>query len=129
MHRNIQVVLGSAALSMGAVVGLSTAALAATLDCTNAEVAAAYPGTCVPIPGQISDNVTAPGAGGGSAGGGGAEAGGAAAGTSVSSGRGAVASLPFTGDEILVLSLAGAAALAAGTALTVAGRRRGATTA
>ena len=34
------------------------------------------------------------------------------------------ASLPFTGDEVLVLSIAGIAALAAGAAMVVAGRRR-----
>jgi hypothetical protein len=140
MHRNIQVVLGSAALSLGVVVGLPTAAMATTASCTPAQVAAAYPNVCVPQPQPIRDNVTAPGAGGGTTGGGGGTsgggttgggttAGGTTAGGTVSSGRGAVASLPFTGDEVLVLGLAGAAALAAGTALTVAGRRRGTTTA
>jgi hypothetical protein len=140
MHRNVQVILGGAALSLGVVVGLPTAAMATTASCTPAQVAAAYPNVCVPQPQPIRDNVTAPGAGGGASGGGGGgttgggtvgggtTSGGTGGGT-VSSGRGAVASLPFTGDEILVLGVAGAAALAAGTALTVAGRRRGTTTA
>jgi hypothetical protein len=142
MHRNIQVVLGGAALSLGVVVGLPAAAMASsTPDCTNAQIAAQYPNVCVPQPQPIRDNVTAPGEGGTTGGGttgggttgggttGGGTSGGSTSGGTVSSGRGAVASLPFTGDEILVLSLAGAAALAAGTALTVAGRRRGMTTA
>lgn len=122
MHRTVQVALGGAALSLGVVVGLPTAALATTtVDCTNAEIAAQYPEVCVPAPQPITDNVDSPGTGGGSAGGG--TAGGGTAGGSTSSGR--AAALPFTGDEILVLGLAGGAALAAGTALTVAGRRRG----
>jgi len=138
MHRNVKVALGGAALSIGVVVGLPSVAGATTLDCTNAAIAAQYPQVCVPQPQPITDTPTAPGTGGatgGGATGGGATGGGSTGGSvstgggTVSSGRGAVASLPFTGDEILVLSLAGAAALAAGTALTVAGRRRGATTA
>lgn len=128
MHRTVQVALGGAALSLGVVVGLPTAALATTtVDCTNAEIAAQYPDVCVPVE-EITDTVDSPGTGGGEAGGG-TTGGGGTAGGSTSSGRGAVGALPFTGDEILVLSLAGAAALAAGTALTVAGRRRGTTTA
>jgi hypothetical protein len=122
MHRNLKVALGGAALTAGVVVGLPSAALAGSLDCTNAEIAARYAAVCVPAPGGIGDNVTSPG-GGGSVGGG------ATGGGSVSAGRGGVGSLPFTGDEILVMTLAGAGALAAGSALTVAGRRRGAATA
>jgi hypothetical protein len=70
MHRHIKVALGGAALSAGVVVGLPTAAMAATLDCTNAAIAASYPAVCVPAPQPITDNVTAPGTGGGSVGGG-----------------------------------------------------------
>jgi hypothetical protein len=117
MHRNLKVALGGAALTAGVVVGLPTAAFAGSVDCTNAEIAAKYAAVCVPAPGAVGDNVTSPGAGG-SVGGG-----------SVSAGRGGVGSLPFTGDEILVMTLAGAGALAVGSALTVAGRRRGAATA
>ena len=133
MHRNVKVALGGAALSVGVVVGLPTAALATPICNT-------YSGTCVipptaPPSTPVVGGVDSPGTGGGSTGGG-STGGGSIGGTgggggsgAVSSGRGAVNALPFTGDEILVLSLAGAAALAAGTALTVAGRRRGATTA
>lgn len=39
------------------------------------------------------------------------------------------ATLPFTGGEVLLLGLVGAGALAGGTALVVAGRRRGVTAA
>jgi len=158
MHRNLKVALGGAALSVGVVVGLPAVALADPVDCTDAEIAALYPEACIPKPSEMVDAVTPPAApsqpvvggntgggtaGGGTAGGGtaggstagGSTAGGSTAGGStigggsVSSGRGAVESLPFTGDEVLVLGLAGAAALAIGTGLTVAGRRRGATTA
>jgi hypothetical protein len=122
MHRTLKVALGGTALSVGVVVGLPGIALASAPDCTDGAVAARYAAVCVPAQGAIGDNVTAPGSAGGTTGGG-------TAGGSVSSGRGSVGALPFTGDEILVLGLAGAAALAAGSALTVAGRRRGAATA
>lgn len=39
------------------------------------------------------------------------------------------ASLPFTGGDVVLLSLAGSAAIAGGAALVMAGRRRGVTTA
>lgn len=114
MHRTITVALGGAALTFGALVALPGVASAQEVDCTDAQVAAAYPDVCVAVPGTPI--------GGGSAGsGGGAPTGGAASGGSTT---GSGSSLPFTGDEVLVLSLTGAGALAAGTALAVAGRRR-----
>ena len=147
MHRNVKVALGGAALSLGVVVGMPTAALGQEIDCTIAEIAAKYPERCVQtspttppstppsIPVTGGEQAPGQGSGGGSTGGGtaggstGGTGGGAGAGQVVSSGRAAADTLPFTGDEILVLSIAGAAALAAGTALTVAGRRRRTTTA
>ena len=118
MHRTAHVALGSAALTLGALVALPGVALAQEIDCTNAEVAAVYPDVCVPVPSTPI---------GGSSGGGGAGSGGggtATGGTKTGGGRGGGSSLPFTGDEVLVLSLTGAGALAAGTALAAAGRRR-----
>lgn len=51
-------------------------------------------------------------------------AGGGAGVGSVTSARTSPATLPFTGDEILVMSVLGASALALGAGLVVAGRRR-----
>lgn len=151
MHRTAKVALSGAALSWGVVLGLPSAALAATLDCTLAEVRAAYPEKCLAQPGQLPDRTEQPGGIGGSDGGAGTGGGGAGEGTAgggtagggtsggglsggdtaggSAGGAGAAGSLPFTGDEILVLSLAGGVALASGAALTVAGRRRRVTTA
>ena len=132
MHRNVKVALGGAALSLGVVVGLPTAALAdPTIDCSIAEIAAKYAEICAPVGGEVPDNEEQPvvGGGGGSGTGGGSTGGGTAGGSAGGGVASQASSLPFTGDEILVLSLVGAAALAGGTALTVAGRRRGATTA
>jgi len=50
-----------------------------------------------------------------------------AAGSSGTRGSATPSSLPFTGGETALLGLAGAGTLAAGTALVVASRRRGAT--
>lgn len=148
MHRTITVALGGAALSLGAIVGFPAVAFAD--PCPTGEVPGGYTGTCVPQPGPIGGGDTAAGTGGGgtttpgtttpgtttpgtaTAGGAGTTAAGGAgtttaggAGTTTAGGR-APATLPFTGDEVLVLSLAGAGAVAAGTALVVAGRRRSA---
>lgn len=119
MNRTFHVALGGAALTFGAIVGLPGAAMAQEIDCDDEQVAAQYPEVCVDLPDEVGGGVTSPGAGGG---------GGTTGGTAGGGGTTA-ASLPFTGDEVLVLSLAGAGALAAGTAMVVAGRRRGAPTA
>lgn len=117
MHRTFHVALGGAALTLGAVVALPGVALAQQVDCDDDQVAAAYPDICVDLPDEVDGGTTSPGTGpgspGGTAGGGGTTPG----------------TLPFTGDEVLVLSIAGAGALAAGTAMVVAGRRRGTPTA
>lgn len=124
MHRNIHVALGGAALTLGALVALPGVALAQEIDCDDDQVAALYPEVCVDEPGTPIDGgdggagtgVTPPATGGTTTGGGTATGG--------TTTRGGASSLPFTGDEVLVLSLAGAGALAAGTALAAAGRRR-----
>ena len=72
-----------------------------------AQAACAYPFDCP----------TGGGAGGGGAGGGGSVAGPTGGGGSA---------LPVTGGELVLMTTAGAGALAAGTVLVVAGRKRGA---
>ena len=71
-----------------------------------AQAACAYPFDCP----------TGGGAGGGGAGGGG----------SVARPTGGGSALPVTGGELVLMTTAGAGALAAGTVLVVAGRKRGA---
>ena len=124
MHRTIHVALGGAALTLGALVVLPGVALAQEkVDCGDKAVAAKYPKVCV-------DKPVKPITGGTGVGGAGvtpATAGGTVTGettTGAGAATGGASSLPFTGDEVLVLSLAGAGALAAGTALAAAGRRR-----
>ena len=124
MHRTIHVALGGAALTLGALVALPGVALAQEIDCTDAAVAAKYPEVCVPVPGGTID-----GNNGGPATGEvtptlAPSVGKPVTGTTTGAATGGAASLPFTGDEVLVLSIAGAGALAAGTALAAAGRRR-----
>ncbi len=135
MHRTIHVTLGGAALTLGALVALPGVALAQEIDCDDDEVAVLYPDVCIDEPGTPIGG----GAGGGGTGGtpttpppatgtpatgGGTATGGTTTGAGTASTGGAASTLPFTGDEVLVLSLAGAGALAAGTALVAAGRRR-----
>ena len=127
MHRTIHVALGGAALTLGALVALPGVALAQEIDCTDAAVAAKYPEKCVPVPGGTIDGnnggpatgevtpTLAPSVGKPVT---------ATTGTTTGAATGGASSLPFTGDEVLVLSIAGAGALAAGTALAAAGRRR-----
>ena len=47
--------------------------------------------------------------------------------STVTNGRTAPSSLPFTGGEVVLIAAAGAAAVAAGAGMVVGGRRRGAT--
>jgi len=131
MHRTLHVALGGAALTLGALVALPGVALAQEVDCDDDQVAALYPGVCIDEPGTpigggtggggtgVTPTTPPPATGTPSTGGGTATGG-----TTTGAGSGGAASLPFTGDEVLVLSLAGAGALAAGTALAAAGRRR-----
>ena len=111
MRRSVRLAVGALAVGGSALLGVQPAA-AQTVDCTDEEVAAAYSDQCVlddeVDDGDDSGNDDDGGVAGGSGGGG---------------------SLPFTGDEVLILSLAGAGALAVGTGLVVAGRRRGSKTA
>ena len=120
MHRTIHVALGGAALTLGALVVLPGVALAQEkVDCGDKAVAAKYPKVCVDKPVKPITGID--GAGGTSV----AVTGGTTPGAgAVSTGGGGASSLPFTGDEVLVLSLAGAGALGAGVALAAAGRRR-----
>ena len=108
--------LVAAAVGGGALLG-APAALAQTAQC-------AYPFDC-PATGGGS---TTPAVGGdktptGSTGGAGTGTPSAGGGSSTT---GAAAVLPFTGGEIVLLTATGAGALAAGSALLVAGRRRSA---
>ena len=132
MHRTINVALGGAALTLGAVVALPGVALAQEkVDCGDKAVAAKYPDLCVDKPGKpITGGTESGGIGSTPAAGAGTVTGGTTneAGTA-STGGGGASSLPFTGDEVLVLSLAGAGALGAGVALAAAGRRRRTTSA
>jgi hypothetical protein len=120
--------LASAAASAGLLVLLAGAPAAA-------QVCDAYSGSCTPVTGVLPTNQgTGTGdTGGGSTVGGGNGAGNAGTGTVVrgSAGNGQVggapATLPFTGGELVLVSLAGAGAVAAGAGLVVAGRRRTAT--
>jgi len=135
MHRTFHVAIGGAALTFGALVALPGVALAQeVVDCDDDQVAALYPDVCVDEPVTPIDGE----AGGGGTGtpgtdtpatdtpatGGGTATGGTTTGAGTASTGGAASTLPFTGDEVLVLTLAGAGALAAGSALVVAGRRR-----
>ena len=100
MRTITRLTLVAAAVGGGALLG-APAALADTAPC-------AYPFDC-PVTGSTGGTGTGtPSAGGGS------------------STTGAAAVLPFTGGEIVLLTATGAGALAAGSALLVAGRRRSA---
>ena len=126
MHRTIHVALGGAALSLGALVVLPGVALAQEkVDCGDKAVAAKYPKVCVDKPVKPIGGTGVGGTSGTPATAGGAVTGG----TTTGAGGGSASSLPFTGDEVLVLSLAGAGALGAGVALAAAGRRRRTTSA
>lgn len=123
MRRTARLVTGAAVLGVVGITG-APAALAQTVDC------AVYPDACVRSE-VIGDSTTR---GGGAAGGGAPEKAGVdAQGTGVAgtvSSRGSTPStLPFTGGESVLLGLAGAGAVAAGTVLVVAARRRGVTAA
>ena len=97
--------LVAAVVGGGALLG-APAALAQTAPC-------AYPFDCPAAGGGSTTPAVGGGTGTPSAGGG-------------SSTAGAAAVLPFTGGEIVLLTATGAGALAAGSALLVAGRRRSA---
>lgn len=143
MHRSLQIALGGAALSFGAVVALPSVALAD--HCGAGQVHGGYAGTCVPQPGGGGQQPGTGQPGGGQQPGtaqpgtqqpgtqqpgigGGTTSPGTGGGGSATRGGAQSTALPFTGDEVLVLSLAGAGALAAGAAFVVAGRRRHAAT-
>ena len=138
MRRTIHLSIAGFAVGVGAVLGASPVS-AQGLDCTDEEVAAAYSEACIPTPplpdgnggggggggeGEpIDGNDGGAGTGNGGAGNGGTGNGGAGNGGAGNGGSGP-STLPFTGGEVLLVSLVGAGAVAAGTALVVAGRRR-----
>lgn len=109
-------------LLIGTVLTLGAAAPALAAPCD------AYSRTCANTPpGIIDGNTDAPGSGhaGGPAAGntgnpGASDAGNPAAGTTGDEGR----SLPFTGAELILTTMLGGAAVAGGTVLVLAGRRR-----
>lgn len=81
-------------------------------------VPAASPAFAAPCDAYSGACPSTPAGNGGAGGGGGAPAGGA---NDAGGGRG---ELPFTGGELVLMTLVGAGAVAGGTALVVAGRRR-----
>ena len=116
MSRTAAVVLGGTLLG-GALVGFAAVpASAAPCD--------AYSQVCPSTP---------PGGGGGGSGGGSNGGGGTGGGTTGATGSGGSATattgdLPFTGGEVVLMTVVGLGAVAGGTALGVAGRRRPGTT-
>ena len=114
MHKISRFTLVAAAVSGGALLG-APAALADTVPC-------AYPFDCPTGSGGGSNTPTVGGGDGPSTG--------SVVGTDGAQGgstsTGAAAVLPFTGGELVLVSATGVVALAAGTALLVAGRRRSA---
>jgi hypothetical protein len=101
MRRTARLATGVAVLGVVGFAG-APAAIAQTATCNS------YSGTCVE-PVVVNDR---------------------GAGSGTVSGRSSTpASLPFTGGEVLLLGFVGAGALAAGTVLVAATRRRGVTTA
>jgi hypothetical protein len=114
MRTTVRLASGAAVLSFASVAA-APAAVAQTVDC------AVYPDRCVQSdvvvdrpPVVVADTDTDTGNGTVS---------------ERSSTSPSATSLPFTGGEVVLLSVLGAGALAAGTALVVAGRRRSSTTA
>ena len=113
MRRTARLATGVAVLGVVGFVG-APAAIAQTANCNS------YSDTCVKsvvinnrgaVPGAVSDRNSSGGSG------------------TVSRRSSTPASLPVTGGEVLLLGLVGAGAVAAGTVLVVATRRRGVTTA
>ncbi len=112
MRTSLRLTTGAAVLGVASLVG-APAALAQTTTC------GAYSEGC-DTTGVLPDTQDrgATGNSGGVAGSSGSS------GSSGTRGSGTPSSLPFTGGETAALGLAGAGALAAGTVLVVAGRRR-----
>ena len=102
--------LAAAALITVATPLLGASAAYAASACKNGTVVNSYPSkTCKPVNGSGGGGITAGNAGGGGGGGGSIGGGG---------------SLPFTGADILAMSVGGGVLVAAGGGALVAGRRR-----
>ena len=114
MSRTAAVVLGGTLLG-GALVGF-----------------AAVPASAAPCDAysQVCPSTPPGGGGGGTGGGGGGGTGGGTTGTTGSGGSATATTgdLPFTGGEVVLMTVVGLGAVAGGTALVVAGRRRQGTT-
>lgn len=97
-------------LRAGTVVAVSALAVLAPIVPASAQVCDAYSGTCATPPTSVLPETLTRGSA-------------QVHPAQVSSGA-APTTLPFTGGELVLLSTAGAGALAAGTVLVMAGRRR-----
>jgi hypothetical protein len=107
MRRTVCLATGVAAVGFVAVVGMPTA-VAATVDC------AVYPDACVESE-VVEDGVVVQDE--------------TTDRSNVADNRSTPSTLPFTGGEVVLLSLAGAGAVVAGTVLVLSARRRSATSA
>ncbi len=117
MRRTASLTVGGLVVGAGALLSAAPAA-AQVVSCPPGQVAAGSEVVvCVPTGTPVQGGTGGAGTGGAGTGGGNVATGGGGA---VSS----PATLPFTGDEVLVMSALGTAALAVGAGFVVAGRRR-----
>ncbi len=122
--RRVAHVLTGVALTAGIAVLGAPAALA-----QEKAVCDAYPQRCVVLPdtGVLGDQMTRGDATAGAGAGAGATVSGSGVPGSVGARTGVPSSLPFTGGDVVLISLVGAAAVVGGAALVVTGRRRSST--